>query len=217
MLLNKAFYFMTIECVSVENCHLFEGNPLAEQFRLRYKSLIVRQSWELAVKDDLEFDQYDNPAAVYFVWRDGHKVAGVSRLYPTTYPYMLKEIFPNLVTREPLPTDPTVWEGSRFCVDNDLPPRQRIRICQELVLAYLEYGVARGIENIIGVMLPAYWRNLFVKNGWDLIWLGDAMKDNEGKKIRAARLPVSQDVLNKVKETTGLSLPILSYGSKGCS
>ena len=38
----------------------------------------------------MEYDQYDTPAATYFVWQDGEGVVrGVARVIPTDRPYML--------------------------------------------------------------------------------------------------------------------------------
>ena len=56
---------MTIECVTLETCHHFPGNPIAEQHRLRYRCIIERQDWKVPHVRQLEYDQYDNPAATY--------------------------------------------------------------------------------------------------------------------------------------------------------
>jgi len=161
----------------------------------------------------MEYDQYDNPASYYLVWRDKDgKARGSSRLYPTDRPYMLQEIFPHLVNKIALPKSPKVWEGSRFCVDASLSPEMRKRIIQEIIVGYLEFSLAQGITNIIGVMYPAYYRNIFIRNGWDVEWIGDASKSEEGHKIIAGSLTVSEAVLQKVRETTGIYKTVLNYG-----
>jgi acyl homoserine lactone synthase len=161
----------------------------------------------------MEYDQYDNPAAYYLVWRDrGGKARGSSRLYPTDRPYMLEEIFPHLVSKIQLPKSTEVLEGSRFCVDAGLPPEMRKRIIQELIIGYLEFGLAQGIKSIVGVMYPAYCRNIFIRNGWDVEWLGDTAKSSEGHKIVAGSLTVSKEVLRSVRQTTGIHEAVLNYG-----
>ncbi len=204
-----------LDCVSISTNHLFFGNPIYEQHRLRHECIVQRQSWNVPTIRNMEYDQYDNPAAQYLVWRDrAGKARGSSRLYPTDRPYMLQEVFPHLVTKIPLPRSEEVWEGSRFCVDASLTPQMRQRIIQELIIGYLEFGLAQGIKNIIGVMFPAYCRNIFIKNGWDVEWLGDSARSTEGHKIIAGSLTISKGVLQKVRQTTGIYEPVLNYGEE---
>lgn len=204
-----------IDCVSISTNHLFTGNPIYEQHRLRHDCIVQRQSWNVPTIRNMEYDQYDNPAAYYLVWRDkGGKARGSSRLYPTDRPYMLQEIFPYLVNRISLPKSREVWEGSRFCVDASLPPEMRKRIIQEIVIGYLEFGLLQGVTRIVGVMYPIYWRNIFVGNGWNVEWIGDVSKSEEGHKIVAGSLPVSNAVLQKVREKTGIYETLLNYGEE---
>ncbi len=204
-----------IECVSISTNHLFSGNPIYEQHRLRHASIVQRQSWNVPTIRNMEYDQYDNPAAYYLVWRDGAgKAYGSSRLYPTDRPYMLEEIFPDLVTRASLPKSCQVLEGSRFCVDASLQPEKRKRIIQELIIGYLEFALSEGVNRIVGVMYPAYWRNIFVSNGWQVEWLGDVMKSEEGHRIVAGALPVSKSTLQAVREKTGIYESVLNYGEE---
>lgn len=194
-----------IECINIRNNHLFLNNPLASQHELRFKSIVVRQGWEVPSYKNLEYDTYDNPATTYLVWRDYNKVVrGVSRLYPTDRPYMLQEVFSHLVKDQKLPSSEHVWEGSRFCVDESLPPEIRQQIIKELVVSYLEFGLDNNIESFIGLMYPAYWRNIFTKSGWDIEWLGEAEKLDDGKRVRAGKVLVTPETLAKVRETTGI-------------
>ncbi len=202
-----------LDCVSISTSHFFLGNPIYEQHRLRHECIVQRQSWNVPTIRNMEYDQYDNPASYYLVWRDREgKARGSSRLYPTDRPYMLQEIFPNLVSKIPLPKSSQVWEGSRFCVDAALKPEMRKRIVQEIVIGYLEFGLEQGISSIVGVMYPAYWRNIFIGNGWDVEWIGDVSKSEEGHKIVAGSLPVSEAVLKKVRERTGIRENVLNFG-----
>ena len=202
-----------IECVCLKNNHQFGGNPLYSQHQLRYKSIIERQKWGVPTIEDAEYDTYDNPAAYYLVKRDGLGTAlGVSRLYPTDRPYMLKESFSCMVTDMDMPSSFSVWEGSRFCIEKNLEPNLRKRIIQEIVVGYLEFALERNISSIIGVMFPAYWRGVFSNSGWDVEWMGDIHKSTEGHKIRAGCLNVSQEVLSNVRKITGIDYPILNNG-----
>lgn len=199
-----------IICVNLHNSNQFSGNPLLEQHKLRYQSIIDRQGWEVPHYRHLEYDQYDNPAAKYLIWRDeSGKVGGVSRLYPTDRPYMLKDVFSYLAPNTLLPCNPHILEGSRFCVDKSLPVEVRQRVCRELIISYLEYGLKNQIEEFIGVMLPIYWRNLFTGIGWNVDFYGEAVALENGQKIRAGRVIVSEKVLELVRMKTGIHESVL--------
>lgn len=202
-----------LECVTLKSNHLFDGNPIYEQHKLRYESIIKRQGWDVPTVDGMEYDSYDNPAAYYLVRRNrDNEAVGVSRLYPTDRSYMLQDAFSHLVTKIEMPREEAVWEGSRFCVARHLSPDERQRIIQEIVVGYLEFGLARGIRSIVGVMYPVYWRNIFIRSGWDVEWMGDVHKSDEGHKIIAGELKISAEVLARVRKTTGIYEDVLSFG-----
>ena len=205
---------MTIECVTIDTCHLFKGNPIADQHKLRYASIIGRQNWPMPNIRSMEYDQYDNPATVYLIWRDDTLVTrGVCRLCSTKYGSMLADHLGELVNNvNNIPHGDDVLEGSRFCIDKKLSPETRTRISQEIVIAYLEYGLAHGIKKIIGAMYPVYWRNLFEKNGWEPVWIGEPTKTDDGKKSLAAVLPLNKQILANVRKITGIHEQVISYG-----
>ena len=210
-----ARYYMVIRCVTIENNHLFAGNLICGQHKLRYNSIIERQNWNVPEVNQMEYDQYDNPATTYLIAENKNKqVIGVTRLYPTTRPFMLKEVFSNLANYGEIPTGRRILEGSRFCIDKNLSTSERVQVAGELVLAYLEYGLDHDIEKIIGLMYPIYWHNLFVKNGWMPFWLGDVHKTLDGKKARAGGVIVSEENLINVRNALKISNKIISYGDK---
>lgn len=204
-----------IDVFNIKNCHFFPGNLLASQFRLRYRLNIERQNWSVPTLDkEFEYDSYDNPATFYFTYKDENNVVrGCQRLYPTTRPYMLQEVFPLLVTNRDLPNDSTIWEGSRICVDTDLPSELRKRIIHELALAYMEFALSRNIKMIIGVMLPAYWKSVYINSGWNPVWFGEVIKLDNGDRVRAGGLPVSEEVLANIRRITGIYDSVLNTGN----
>jgi acyl homoserine lactone synthase len=203
-----------IDCVTIKSAHLFRGNPIASMFELRFRSVIERQKWDVPHWNRMEYDDFDNPSTTYFVWRDHVDIVrGCARLCPTDRPYMLKKAFSHLVTNDTLPeNDPTIWEGSRLCVEAGLPSDQHKRIIHELSVAYMEYGLANGIRKIIGVMLPAYWRSVYKASGWDPFFYGEVTTLATGERVRAGGLVVSEEMMLKVRQTTGIYETILGYG-----
>lgn len=81
----------------------------------RYQVFIETLGWELETKDNEELDQFDRPDTVYVVAQDeeGH-VNGCARLLPTNRPYLLGEVFPQLLNGMEIPCSADVWELSRF-------------------------------------------------------------------------------------------------------
>lgn len=81
----------------------------------RYKVFIETLGWELQTRNGEELDQFDRPDTLYVVSQDddGH-VNGCARLLPTDRPYLLGEVFPQLMNGQPVPCSPDVWELSRF-------------------------------------------------------------------------------------------------------
>jgi acyl homoserine lactone synthase len=94
---------------------------LAGLARFRHRVFVEMLGWELQTRDGLELDQFDRADTVYVAARNEHgAVVGIARLLPTTRPYLLRDVFPQLLHEQPLPCTSAVWELSRFAaVDFD--------------------------------------------------------------------------------------------------
>lgn len=81
----------------------------------RHKVFIEMLGWELDTPEGIELDQFDRPDTVYVVSQeeDG-SVNGCARLLPTDRPYLLGEVFPQLLNGQTPPSSPDIWELSRF-------------------------------------------------------------------------------------------------------
>ena len=63
----------------------------------RREVFIERLGWELNTTNGMELDEFDGPDAVYVCSHDDDGlVNGVARLLPTTGPYLLEKVFPQL-------------------------------------------------------------------------------------------------------------------------
>lgn len=193
--------------INIENAHEY-GNVLPQIYGLRYRQFKERQSYDVPVYKNMEYDQYDTLATVNLVWIDAEGIVrGCSRLNPTDRPYMLSDLWPYM-SDKPLPSSPLVWEGTRICIEKGLPPDLRERIKWEIVLGYLEFGLGNGIEKIIGVMQNFIWRRVFIQAGWDIEFLGEE-RLIDGIKTRAGQGCVSRTTLNKIRRKTGIGEPVL--------
>jgi acyl homoserine lactone synthase len=196
-----------LHAINIENAHEY-GNVLPQLHRLRYRQFKERQSYNVPVYNGMEYDQYDTLATVYLVWLDGHRtVRGCSRLNPTHRPYMLKDLWPHMADR-PLPRSPFVWEGTRICIEKELPVEMRERIKWEIVLGYLEFGLANSISKYIGVMQTYIWRKVFIASGWGAEYLGSE-RLIDGARTCAGEVLVSAEALHRVRSTTSILEPVL--------
>lgn len=93
-------------------------------YRLRCEVFHKRLGWDVKVENGLESDQFDDADSVYMLVADDQQdVVGSWRIRPTTRPYMLNDIFPNLLNGAPVPRHRQVWEISRFAVDTTVAAR----------------------------------------------------------------------------------------------
>ena len=84
-------------------------------FKYRYDVFVKRLGWELDTPDGVEKDQFDHEDTLYVVAKsDNNDVVGCARLLPTTEPYLLEKVFPELLNGMEIPKSEDVWEISRF-------------------------------------------------------------------------------------------------------
>jgi len=134
--------------------------------RYRHQVFVEQLGWQLHTRDGAELDQFDRPDTVYVVAQDdeGH-VFGCARLLPTNRPYLLGEVFPQLLNGLLPPCSLDVWELSRFAaVDlNGQAPMLgqfsspvTIKLLQESIACAASYGAKRlitvspiGVERLL--------------------------------------------------------------------
>jgi acyl homoserine lactone synthase len=91
---------------------------LFEQMGRYRRDVFTNQlGWELNTVNGMELDEFDGPDAVYVCSQgDEGNVNGVARLLPTTGPYLMEKVFPQLWGGNTLPCDRKIWELSRFAM-----------------------------------------------------------------------------------------------------
>ncbi|MGC1305342.1 MAG: acyl-homoserine-lactone synthase [Caulobacteraceae bacterium] len=192
-----------IDVVTLETAHLF-GDALPEQHRFRFRQFVQRDGWQVPHFREMEYDQFDTPAAVYLLWRDVHrKVRGMVRLIPTTEPYMVEQLWDFLAPDEGAPRAADVWENTRFAVDRKLPPSERRQVMGELILASLEFGLINGVGRYL-LVSP-----LWVLNGslsaagltYSLLKTTDRLGP---RTVATAYVPVSPEMLACSREALGV-------------
>lgn len=81
----------------------------------RHKVFVETLGWPLPVESNLEFDQFDRSDTQYLIaFNHDHQIIGTGRLLPCDKPYLLADVFPELMEGGVIPRAAHVWELSRF-------------------------------------------------------------------------------------------------------
>ena len=126
--------------------------------RYRHRVFVEKLGWDLPGRNGLELDQFDHEETLYVAARNASgEIAGTARLLPTDRPYLLSEVFPQLMGGAELPCDPLVWELSRFAAtdflagDGDVLSQFSSPVVPELLEAVLAEASRHGIRRLITV------------------------------------------------------------------
>lgn len=124
----------------------------------RHEVFVELLGWDLDTPEGIEQDQFDRQDTVYVVARnDKGEINGCARLLPTTKPYLLGEVFPELLNGLAPPSAPEVWELSRFAaVDVSAAPtsaRGQLSspIAVDLLKHALKTAASHGAKRLITV------------------------------------------------------------------
>jgi acyl-homoserine lactone synthase len=193
-----------IHIITASNRHLYEAR-LEELFRLRHDIFVGERRWTaLERPDGREIDDYDNADSVYFVAIEDDRIVGGHRLYPTTKPTMLGDVFPHLAAVRGVPEDEAIWEWSRYFVVKD---KRDGKVNLALLAAVQELCLEEGIVEISAVM-ETWWLPRFQQAGFTVRPLGlPALVNNEW--TMAGIIEISADTLAQLKESAGIRGPVL--------
>lgn len=198
---------MSVLCLNWETAHL-HGETWISHHRLRHRLFVERQGWDVPSVRGLEHDEFDTPAAQYLVWRDeAGEVRGVARLLPTSRPYMVKKLWPDLVDGE-LPASDLTWEATRFGCCQSLGSAARRRAVAEMLCAMQEFGLVNDIERYLAVMPVRLLKCVVVKAGCEISILGPPRMIGRFPTV-AAYLTVSARVLGKLRRRAAIAGPVL--------
>ena len=165
--------------------------------KYRHKVFVEKLGWQLQCKDALEYDQFDREDTMYVVVQDDRgNIVGTARLLPTSGPYLLGEVFPQLLHGLPAPCSDDVWELSRvaaldFNAKYTAPSKSTSSpIMVGLVKAALACAAAQGAKELVSVS-PVGVERLLYRAGFVVHRMG-APVIVDGKPIMACMIPVAQ-------------------------
>jgi N-acyl-L-homoserine lactone synthetase len=123
------------------------------------------------------------------------------RLLPTTGPTVLADNFSDTLPDAARLTAPTIWECTRFCVDDRLLDTDHrdelLRASGELVTGLGEVAIAAGIESILA-NFDATMLRVYRRIGCEVDVLGCTRRF--GRPVYLGLFPISEPILRKVRE-----------------
>lgn len=207
-----------IDCLTNSD-RMTRSQDILEMHRLRCRVFKGRLDWDVEVRDGLECDRFDCLDPIYLLaFDDNERLVGTWRMLPTTGPYMLRDIFPQLLGDMPAPCDARTWEGSRFAIDaaaaaRGLRDRDGLsavsRVTSEIFCAVVELCMAFGVEEVVTVY-DARIARLLPRIGCEPTWRSEAHRI--GKTITmAGRFEISDRVLARIRERGGIEGSVLRH------
>jgi acyl homoserine lactone synthase len=178
------------------------GHLLEQMFRMRARIFHDHLGWDVVVKDGMERDKYDEQSPVYIIYtdEDGHRVKGSLRLLPTTGPTLVAEFFSDTLPDAASLMAPTIWECTRFCLDDDVWQKKKEEILfasTVLLVALGDLALRAGIESVIGNFDAAalhLWRRI----GCEVEILGSTSR--YGRPVYLGLHPISETVISRIKK-----------------
>ncbi len=140
----------------------------------RREVFINRLGWELNTVNGMELDEFDGPDAVYVCSHDDEgNVNGVARLLPTTGPYLMEKVFPQLWAGNELPRDPQIWELSRFAMMDPIKSpgvslHQVSAVAASTLLRQVILAANANDANSLITVSPVAMERLLHLNGFDV-------------------------------------------------
>lgn len=205
-----------IDAITLETAHLL-ADALPAAHRLRHRIFVQRQQYDVPCWHGMEWDQFDTPAATYLLWRDETaRPRAVARLIPTTRPYMIQQLWPEITGPSELPSSDDVWEISRLGIDRDLAPARRGRIFGELFCAFAEFGLLHDISAYLVVTPRRIIATALDDAGVPRELLGEPRRLGR-LPVVAARVPVTRQALRSLRRHHGISRPVLQEPVSLCA
>jgi N-acyl-L-homoserine lactone synthetase len=190
-----------IVIIEKNNAHKY-SNLVDKMHRLRARIFHDRLGWDVRVVGGKERDKYDDEGPVYIIYADdeAREVKGSMRLLPTTGPTLLADCFADTLPDAALLSAPTIWEATRFCIDDRLLDRgspDGLFFASSVMIAALgDVAVSAGIESIVANFDASALR-LYRRVGCEIDILGCTLR--YGLPVYLGLFPVSDSLLRNLK------------------
>lgn len=184
--------------LSWETAHLYNDLWVAHH-RLRHRIFVERLKWDVKSHNGLEYDEFDTPTAHYVICiKDSKQVCGITRLLPTTQPYMVQKLWPDWY-RGDVPVQNNIWEATRFGCCATLTENERRQAVASLISSSLRFGLKNDISSYLAVMPMQIYKRVLIPAGCDLEVISEPRRIGV-LNCAIAEIEISQKTLNAVEE-----------------
>lgn len=183
-------------------------SDLKAMYRLRGRVFGERLGWDVKIWNGMERDEFDALDPVYLLAFDAiGSLVGTWRFLPTTGPYMLRDVFSQLLDGGPALCDAKAWEGSRFAVDCKQSSRDGLgtpgQITAEIFCAVVEFALALQLKEVVTVY-DARVARLLPRIGCDPSW--QSRRHRIGKTVTlAGRFDINVKALDRIRDANGIT------------
>ncbi|PCJ20807.1 MAG: autoinducer synthesis protein [Gammaproteobacteria bacterium] len=172
------------------NAPYFSQQDIIGMYHLRGKVFKERLNWDVQTQNGLEIDEFDQLNPIYLLSKNyRNDVEGCLRLIPTSGPYMLEKVFPQLLRGETIPKNKDIWEMSRCAVElsSSHPTVQGNMndVTVGIIRNAYEFAVLHDIEQYVAVVSVAFER-LLKQLGLPMRRFGDGRAVRLGKVLSTA-------------------------------
>jgi acyl homoserine lactone synthase len=183
---------------------------LDEMYRLRYQVFRERMKWNIPGVNGMDIDEFDELDPLYAVYLDDtNAVLGSWRLLPTTGPYMIRDVFPQLLGGDEAPAGAQIWEISRFSAR----PSDRAEsfaavhpITSALLISLVQVCLRAGITRVVSAS-DLLFERVLKKAGAIAHRLGPVCKIGNTRAV-AGWIDISSEHLQSLAEASPLASPL---------
>lgn len=175
---------------------------------LRYRVFHERLGWKVTVQNRMERDFFDDLNPLYLLaYDDEERLVGTWRMLPTLGPYMLRDVFPQLLDGNDAPRSAAIWEGSRFAVDCRSHRKSGLgspgQITGDIFAAVVEFGLALQLREVVTVYDGRIAR-LLPRIGCHPKWQSQRHRIDRTITL-AGRFDINVEALEAIRKANGIT------------
>lgn len=171
--------------ISINRHDKIDTSTLNEMYTLRARVFKGKKRWDVQIKDNKEIDTYDALNPYYMIIRKkvSFELIGCWRILYTTGPYMLKDIFPDLLHGCSAPSDDKTLELSRFIVCSDAPNNSKLSIITlKAIQSLVVFATTLNVSRLVTVTTVGVERML-IRSGISIARLGPPLQIGVEKTV----------------------------------